>query len=122
MVEGGRIRIDGTSDLGDDGLLIDTLIGVKDVPLARLQPWVADLGWTGVSGRVSGQLHYQRDPGRRDLMTGRLQARRIAVSVPALDEPAFAVRRAVAEIDAIDLLQRRVAVGALTLHGARLAV
>ena len=71
---------------------------------------------------MSGQLHYQREPGRRDLFTGRLQARRIAVSVPALDEPAFAVRRAVAEIDAIDLLQRRVAVGSLTLHGARLAV
>ena len=122
LVEGGRIRIDGTSDLRDDGLLIDTLVRVKDVPLARLQPWVAGFGWTGVAGRVSGQLHYQRDPGRRDLLTGQLQARRIAVQVPALGEPAFAVRRAVAEIDGIDLLQRRVTVGALTLHGARLAV
>jgi len=120
-VEGGRVRIDGTSDLRDDGVLVDTLIRVKDVPLARLQPYLAGLGWSTVTGRVSGQLHYNREPGRRELVTGRLQARRIAVQVPALDAPAFAVRRAVAEIDAIDLLQRRIAVGSLTLHGARLA-
>jgi len=122
MVEGGRIRIDGTSDLRADGVLIDTLVRIKDVPLARLQPYVAHLGWTGLDGRLSGQLRYKRDPGRRDLLSGRLQARRIRIDVPAHQGPALAVRRAEAEIDAIDLVQRRVAVGAASLHGARLAV
>lgn len=122
VVEGGRIRIDGTSDLRDDGVLVNTLVRIKDVPLARLQPYVASLGWTGLSGRLSGQLRYQRDPGRRDLLSGRLQARRIVVEVPAHAQPALAVRRAEAEIDAIDLVQRRVAVGTLSFHGARLAV
>jgi len=121
VVEGGRIRIDGSSDLEDRGVVIDSLIRVKDVPIARLTPYLEGFGWS-VAGRLSGQLHYQRDPGRRDLLTGRLRLRRIAAQVPALDEPAFAVRRAEVELDALDLLQRRVTVGSLTLHGARLAL
>lgn len=121
-VDGGRLRVDGTSDLRDDGVVVDALLRVKDVPLERLQGELPDLGWTSLTGRLSGQLHYQRDPGRRDLLSGRLRARRIAVAVPTFDGPALTVRRAEAEVDAIDLRQRRLAIGALTLHGARLAV
>ena len=55
--------------------MVDTLVRVKDMPLARLQPYLSELGWTALTGRVSGQLHYQRDPGRRDLLSGRLEAR-----------------------------------------------
>jgi hypothetical protein len=122
LIDGGRVRVDGTSDLRDDGIVVDALLRVKDIPVAPLQRYLAGLGWSDVGGRVSGQLHYQRDPGRRDLLSGRLEARRIAIRVPDFDPPAFAVRRAVAELDAIDLAQRRVALASLTLHGARLAV
>ena len=122
LVEGGRIRIDGSSDLGDDGVAVDARIRVKDVPLDRLQSYLPDLGWTAVAGRLSGQLHYQRDPERRDLLTGRVQLRRVGVRVPAIDQPALAIRRVEAEVDAIDLRHRRVAIRSLMLHGARLAV
>lgn len=122
MVEGGRIRIDGTSDVRDDGVLIDTLVRVKDVPLTRLQPYVAHLGWTTFAGRLSGQLRYQRDPGRRDLLSGHLQARRVLIEVPSHEGAALAVRRIEADVDAIDLAQRRVAVETVSLHGARLAI
>jgi len=122
MVEGGRIRIDGTSDVRDDGVLIDTLVRIKDVPLTRLQPYVANLGWTTFAGRLSGQLRYQRDPGRRDLLSGHLQARRVLIEVPSHEGAALAVRRIEADVDAIDLAQRRVAVETVSLHGARLAI
>ena len=120
-VEGGRIRVDGSSDLRDDGVVLDAHIRAKDVPLAPLRSFLPDLGWSGVGGRLSARLHYKRDPARRDLLTGRLIARRVAVRMPALVEPALAVRRAVADVDGIDLLARRVAIGSLTLHGATLA-
>ncbi|MEW6272246.1 MAG: DUF748 domain-containing protein, partial [Thermodesulfobacteriota bacterium] len=122
LVEGGRIRIDGTSDLREDGVVVDALLRVKDVPLERLQEYLPGLGGRALAGRLSGQLHYQRDPGRREVLSGSLRARRVTVRVPALDEPALAIRRVEAEVDAIDLRRRRVAVETLTLHGARLAL
>jgi hypothetical protein len=122
LVEGGRIRIVGSSDLRDDGVVIDAVVRAKDVPLDRLRSYLPDLGWTGVAGRLSGRLHYQRDPERRDLLAGRVRMRRVGVRVAALDEPALAVRRVEADVDAIDLRHRRVAIRALMLHGARLAV
>ncbi len=122
LVDGGRVRVDGNSDLRSDGVAIDALVRLKDVPLDRLRGYLPDLGWTRASGRVSGQLHYQRQPERRDLLMGRVNLRRVAVHVPTLDEPALAIRRVAAELDAIDLRHRRVAIDSLVLHGARLAV
>jgi hypothetical protein len=69
VVEGGRIRIDGSTDLRDDGVVIDAPIRVKGVRLDRLRPYLGDLGWTALGWRLSGRLHYQRDPGRRDQLT-----------------------------------------------------
>ena len=119
-VEGGHIRVEGSSDLRADGVVLDAHIRAKNVPLGPLRSYLSHLGWSGVGGRLSAQLHYRRDPARRDLLTGRVIARRVAVRVPALVEPALAVRRAVADVEGIDLLARRVTIASLTLHGATL--
>jgi hypothetical protein len=119
-VEGGHLRVEGSSDLRADGVVLDARIRAKNVPLAPLRSYLSHLGWSGVNGRLSAQLHYRRDPARRDLLTGRVIARRVAVRVPALVEPALAVRRAVADVEGIDLLARRVTIASLTLHGATL--
>jgi hypothetical protein len=120
-VDGGRVRIDGSSDVTDEGLVIDARVRARDVPLARLPSYVPDLGWSGVAGRVSGRLRYQRAPGRRDVLAGRLLGRAIAVHVPSLDEPALAIGKAVVDVGAIDLRARRVGIETLTLQGATLA-
>ena len=122
LVDGGRIRIEGSSDLRDDGVVIDAIVRATAVPLTELQPYLPDLGWTPVAGRLSGRLHYQRDPGRRDLLDGRVRVRRIRAGAPASGDPALAIRAAEAEVDAIDLRHRRVAIRALVLDGARLSV
>ncbi len=122
LVDGGRIRVDGSSDLRDEGVVIDALVRVKDVPVDRLQPYLPDVGWTAVAGRLSGRLHYQRDPERRDLLTGRVRGRGIGMRTPAIEQSAVAIRKVEAEVDAIDLFHRRVAIRSLLLHGARLAV
>jgi hypothetical protein len=122
LVEGGRIQVVGHSDLRDDDVEIDARIQLKDLPLDRALPHLPDLGWSAVEGRLSGRLHYQRDPGRRDLLTGALHARRIALRVPTSEEPALTVRRVDAEVDAIDLRRRRLAIGSLRVHGGRLAI
>ncbi len=121
VVDGGRLRVNGSSDLRSDGLVVDARVRAKAVPLARLRPYVADAGWSSLDGTLSGGLHYQRDPGRRDVLTGRLLVRGLAARVPGLDEPALAVPKAVVAIDAIDLAARRVAIGDVTLRGATLA-
>src|SRR5262249_31015089 len=41
-VQGGRIRVDGSSDLRDDGVVVDARIGAKNVPLAPLR-FLSDL-------------------------------------------------------------------------------
>jgi hypothetical protein len=122
LVEGGRIRIDGSSDLRSEGVVVEARVRMTDVPLDRLEPPLAQLGWTAVDGRASAHLRYQREPGRRDLLTGRVRLRRVGVGVPTMEEPALAIRRVEAEVDAIDLRRRRVAIRSLMLHGARLAV
>jgi hypothetical protein len=121
-VAGGRLLIAGTTDLRDDGVAIEALIHLKDAPLDRFATYRPLLVGSSVAGRVSGRLQYQRDPGRRDRLTGRLRGRHMDVHVPSLAEPALAIRRIEAGIDGIDLLQHRVTIGTLTLHGARLAV
>lgn len=121
MLDGGRIRVDGSSDVGDNGLVVNALLRVKDVPVSRLKRFLPETGLTDVVGLLSGQLHYQRDPGRRDRASGRLSIRRFAVGVATIEEPALLVRRTEIDVDAIDLLGRRVTAESVTLHGARIA-
>jgi Domain of Unknown Function (DUF748) len=118
----GQLRAEGHYELREDGLVLDARVRVKDVPLAQLTSYVGDLGWTNLSGRVSGQLRWQREPRRRDLLSGRIILRRGSVRVARVAEPALAVRRAIAEVGAIDLLNRRIAIHSVTLRGATLAV
>jgi hypothetical protein len=122
LVGGGQLRVRGRYQLRDDGLVLDTQMRVKDLPLAQAKPYVADRGWTDLSGTVSGRLRWQREPRRRDLLSGRVVLRRGRIQVGGLAEPALAIRRGIADIGAIDLLSRRVAVQSLTLRGATLAV
>lgn len=121
LLQGGRIRVDGSTDVRDNGVVVNALVRAKDVPLARLSPWLPDLGTTALSGIVSGQLHYQRDPGRRERASGKLHVRRLALHVPSLDEPALAVRRAEVDVDRVDLKSKRVVLESVQLFGARLA-
>lgn len=123
VVDGGRLLIVGSSDLREDGVAIDAQADLKDAPLERFAAWApADLAGSSVAGKLSGRLHYQRDPGRRERLTGRLRGQHVAVHVPTLAEPALQIRRVEAEVDGIDLLQHRVALGAVMLYGSRLAV
>lgn len=122
LVGGGQLRVRGRYELRDDGLVLDAQMRVKNVPLAQAKPYVADLGWTDLAGQVSGQLRWQREPRRRDLLSGRVIVRRARVHVGALNEPALAIRRGIAEISAFDLLTRRLAIGLLTLRGTTLAL
>ena len=121
VLDGGRIRVDGSSDVGDNGLVVNALLRARDVPVSRLKRFLPETGLTDVVGLLSGQLHYQRDPGRRDRASGRLSIRRFAVGVASIEEPALTVRRTEIDVDAIDLLGRRVIADSVTLHGARIA-
>ena len=121
VLDGGRIRVDGSSDMRDNGLVVNALLRAKDVPVSRLKRYLPELGLTDVVGRLSGQLHYQRDPGRRDRASGRLSIRRLAVGVASIEEPALTVRRTEVDVDAIDLQSRRVVAESVTLFGARIA-
>lgn len=121
VLDGGRIRVDGSSDMRDNGLVVNALLRAKDVPVSRLKRYLPDLGLTDVVGRLSGQLHYQRDPGRRDRASGKLSIRRLAVGVASIEEPALTVRRTEIDVDAIDLQARRLVAESVTLFGARLA-
>jgi hypothetical protein len=122
VVDGGRLLIIGSSDPRDDGVAIDALVRLKDAPLDRFAAYRPAFMGSSIAGQVSGRLHYQRDPGRRDRLTGQIRGRHIAVHVPAIAEPALAIRRVEAGVDGIDLLQRRVTIGTLMLYGARLAI
>jgi hypothetical protein len=122
LVGGGQLRVRGRYELRDDGVLLDALMRVKGVPLAQAAPYVGELGWRELSGEASGRLRWQREPGRRDLLSGQLAVRRAGVQVAGLPEPALQIRGALAEIAAIDLLARRIAIRSLTLHGAALAL
>jgi hypothetical protein len=119
----GRLFVDGSSDIRDDGVAVTARVYAKRLPL---RPFVAHraalVSETPVTGRVSARLQYQRDPGRRDRLTGRLRGRHLTVRVPTLDAPALAVRRAEAELVEIDLLQRRISTAAVALHGAALGI
>lgn len=122
LVGGGRLRVRGRCELRDDGLVLDAQVRLKDVPLAHATPYVAELGWTDLAGEVSGQLRWQREPRRRDLLTGRAAVRRVRVQSGALVEPALEIRRGMAEDAAIDLVTRRITIGLLTVSGATLAL
>jgi hypothetical protein len=119
----GRLLIDGSSDIRDDGVAITARVHAKSLPLRTFASYrPALLADAPIRGRVSAKLQYQRDPGRRDRLTGKLRGRRMRVRVPTLDTPALAVRRVDAEVAGIDLLQRRIVIATLTLRGAHLAV
>jgi hypothetical protein len=122
LVAGGQLRVRGHYELRDDGVLLDATLRLKDLPLEQAGSYVARFGWTGLAGRVSGNLHWQREPRRRDLLSGRIVVRRGNVQVAGLSEPALAARRTVVDVTAIDLLNRRISIGSLSLHGATIAL
>jgi hypothetical protein len=122
LVGGGRLRVHGRYQLREDGLVLDARVRMKDFPLAQASAHVANLGWTEVAGRASGQLRWQREPQRRDRLTGRVILRRASVRTAGLDEPAMRVRRIIADNATVDFRRRRIAVGSLMLDGATLAV
>jgi hypothetical protein len=124
LVGDGRVLVNGSSDIRDDGVAINARVHLKDVPVEPFTAYRPDfLSASRIGGRVSARLSYQRDPGRRDRLAGQLRGRHMAVHVPTLVEPAaLAVRRLDAEIVGIDLRQQRVAIGTLTLRGVDLAV
>src|SRR5262245_15899706 len=66
LVGGGQLRAQGHYELRDDGLALDADVRVKDVPLAQANAYLGEFGWSDLSGRVSGQLRWQREPRRRD--------------------------------------------------------
>lgn len=121
-VGSGRLASYGRYDLGDDGLSVDLRTRMKNVPVAEAIANVPDLGWGEVSGLLSGVVRWQRDPERRDKVSGRVVLRRGEIRVPTFSGPAFGVRRATADIDAVDLVERHVGIGNLVLQGASLAV
>jgi hypothetical protein len=122
LVGGGHLRVHGRYELRADGLVLDAQMRIKDMPVAQAQAYVADRGWTDLSGQVSGLLRWQREPRRRDVLSGRLVLRHGRVYVGALAEPVLEIRRGRADISAIDLLTRRLAITSLTLRGARLGI
>jgi len=122
VVGRGALGVRGHYELHDDGLVLDAQVRVKDVPLDQFRSYVADFGWTDVSGLLSGQFRWQREPRRRDLLRGRAILRRGSVRVASLADPALTVRRAIADVGAIDLLNRRITVRSLSLRGALLAL
>lgn len=121
-VGSGRLASYGRYDFGDDGLSVDLRTRMKNVPVAEAVANLPDLGWGEVSGLLSGVVRWQRDPDRRDKVSGRVMLRRGEIRVPAFEVPAFAVRRITADIDAVDLVERHVGIGNLVLQGASLAV
>ena len=123
VVGDGRLLIDGSSDIRDDGVAVDARVYAKACRCDRSPPTVPPSCRSPPSaGRLSALLQYQRDPGRRDRLTGRLRGRRLpCASRRSTHRPSRSgawTRRSTQ----IDLLQRRVAIGTLTLHGAALAV
>src|SRR5262249_52500238 len=102
--------------------VLDARVRVKDVPLSQAKSYLGDLGWTHLSGQVSGQLRWQRQPRRRDLLSGRMILRRAAVQVARVAEPALTVRSAIADVAAVDLLNRRIAIRSVTVNGAMLVL
>ena len=121
-VGSGRLASYGRYDVGDEGLSVDLRTRMKNVPVAEAVANLSDLGWGQVSGLLSGVVRWQRDPDRRDKVSGRVVLRRGEIRVPKFDGPAFVVRRATADIDAVDLVERHVGIGSLVLQGAALAV
>lgn len=122
LIGGGRLRARGRYDMRDDGLALDVLAWMKGIGVASARPYVATLGWSELAGRVSGRLRWQREPQRRDLLNGRVVLRRGSVRVDGLDQAALTLRRGVADVTAIDLLTRRIAISSLRLSGATLAL
>jgi len=121
-VGSGRLSSYGRYDDGDEGLAVDLRTRMKNVPVAEAIANLPDLGWGEVSGLLSGVVRWQRDPDRRDKVSGRVVLRRGEIRVPGFEAPAFVVRRATADVDAVDLVERHVGIGNLVLQGASLAV
>lgn len=121
-IGGGRLRFEGHYALREEGLSFDARAVVTDVPLAQLLSRVGERGFTDLSGILSAKLRWRRDPHRIDELSGRAVVRDVRATVAGLDEPAFAARRAVAEISEVDLARRQITVQALSLKGATLAL
>lgn len=118
----GRLTAYGRYDPGVEGVALDVMTRLKDVPVNEAAANLPDLGWASVDGQLTGQVRWQREPNRRDVLTGRVALRRAAIHVPGVEEPALRVRRAIADLDGIDVEERRIALGSLELQGATLAV
>lgn len=118
--EGASVELDGSFRRAADVLDVDATADVTKLPLARGRVYLPDIGWSELAGELDAKVHYVHVSGTTQKADGSIELRGLRVGVPTLKEPALAFDSLTVEVDALDLLGRRLALGDVALVRPRL--
>lgn len=116
---GVAARLGVTDDLG---LRVDATVKAARLPLKRTRLYLADVGWSDLSGAFSTAVRYRREPGVREEVRGHLFLDDFNVFVGGIHDPTLAWKRLAVHVDPVDLLARRAQVARVELAAPRVLV
>lgn len=117
--EGASIELDASFRRDGDVLDLDATAEIERLPLARGRVYMPDLGWSELAGELDAKLHYVHVTGKTQKADGSAEIRELRIGVPTLGEPALAFESLEVNVDELDLLGRRLALGEVTLTKPR---
>lgn len=118
--EGASIEVEGRVVRRGDALDVDATVEASKLPLGRARVYLPDLGWNQLGGELDARLHYVHQTDTKQTLDGEVAMRDLRVVVPALADPAFGMKELEVEIEELDLLARRLALGDVSVAGLRL--
>lgn len=113
--EGASIDVDGTFHRTDERLDVDATVDARKVPLERVWVYLPDLGWSKLEGELDAKIHYLHATGAKQAASGSIALRELQIVVPRLADPALSIGSLALELEELDLIERRLALGQVTL-------
>jgi uncharacterized protein involved in outer membrane biogenesis len=118
----GTLGIDALLETRASGPAVTTTLEVASLSIQSARPYVADLGWSDLAGRLDAKLVHTFEADGAHRVTGAASLSDVAVSVPSLGTPVLAWRALRVELHAIDLVKQDAAIARVALDGLRLPV
>ncbi len=118
----GSIRIDADLGSHDGSPVVMAEISLEKLPVRDLGPYLSALGWTSLEGSIDAHIVDRFEVAGAHTVSGSLTLNDLDVEVAGLDRPALHWKRLAIDVDAVDLVQQRVALTRIALEGARVPV
>ena len=118
-IQDGTLHLEATLETLPAGPAYESHVVLTHVPIADSRLYLPKVGWSALTGRLDADLVHRFESQGAHTVRGSVALRDLDVRVAELDDPALAWQALAVEGADVDLVAQHVALGTVTLDGAR---